>query len=364
MYYENKKKGSLGIALILLLLVLIIFILIRLGKIIEYQAIPKNEKTELTGTDTALNEFNLQDLVQNASYCVVGISKWNEKNSAVFVQNAEEKLGMGSGIILTSNGFILSNYTITGGEEETCFVTLKNGTIYPAIVKWVNTNLDISIIKIAAENLLYLTMGDSDQIAIGNRYYLLSNATGYDFSEKFNEIFISKAKTTLKILKDNEMSYAEDIIQINVNILYEDSGGAVLNEMGEVLGIASQKINAVIPINRIKGIVQRLKKEDEYQEAYLGIYGFDNSVLKYLMPEYPLKLGIYVEKIEETSPVYGEILEGDILTKIDEYELSTFQELSEYLYLKNPKDKVRLTVFRGMKELVLEVKLNERPRQL
>jgi len=364
MYYENRKKGSLGIALILLLLVFIIFILIRLGKIMEYQGIQKTEKTELTGTDTVLNEFNLQDLVQNASYSVVGVSKWNEKNSAVFVENAEEKLGIGSGIVLTPNGFILSNYTTTGGEEETCFVTFKNGTIYPATVKWVNTDLDISIIKIAAENLLYLAMGDSNQIAIGNRYYLLSNATGYDFSENFNEVLVSKAKTTLKILKENEISYAEDIIQINIDIGYEDSGGAVLNEMGEVLGIASQKINAVIPINRIKGIVQKLKEEEEYQEVYLGIYGFDTTVLKYLIPEYPFKIGIYVEKIEETSPVYGEVLVGDVLTKIDDEELTTFQELSEYLSLKYPRDKVKLTILRGTQEIVLEVKLNTRPRQL
>ena len=363
MYYEARKKSSVGIVFILILLIIIIFVLVRLGQKIENRFWENNEKVELTGTDTVLNEFNLQDLIENAGYSIVGVSKLNEKNSSVFVQNSEEKLGIGSGIVLTSNGLILSNYETTGGEEETCFVTFKNGTIYPAVVKWIDSNLDISIIKISADNLLYLPMADSNQIITGNRYYLLSNATGYHYNENLNEIFISKSKTTLKILEENKISYAEDVVQINSKIGYENNGGAVLNETGEVFGIASQKINAIIPINRIKNIIQKLKEEEEYKEAYLGIYGFDNSTIKYLVPDYDFKLGVYVEKIEENSPIYGEVIEGDILIKIDDYELSSFQELSEYLYSKNPKDKVKLIIIRGSKEILLEAILKEKPRQ-
>lgn len=364
MYYEARKKNSVGIVFILILLIIIIFILIRLGQKIEHRLLNVNENVELTGTNTVFNEFNLQDLIENAGYSVVGVSKLNEKNSSVFVQNSEEKLGIGSGIILTANGLILSNFATTGGKGETCFVTFKNGTIYPAVVKWADTSLDISIIKIAADNLLYLPMSDSNQIAIGDKYYLLSNATGYKFNESLNEIFISKSRATLKILEENNTLYAEDVIQIDLKIDYENNGGAVLNENGEIFGIASQRINAIIPINRIKNIIQKLREEEEYKEAYLGIYGFDNSVIKYLVPEYDFKLGIYVEKVEEDSPVYGEIVEGDILIKIDDYELSTFQDLSEYLYSKSPKEKVKLVIIRGTKEILLEVVLKERPRQL
>ena len=96
----------------------------------------------------------------------------------------------------------------------------------------------------------------------------------------------------------------------------------------------------------------------------MGIYGFDNNVLKYIVPDYNFKLGIYVEKIEENSPVFEKILEGDIITKIDDYELSSFQELSEYLYLKSPKDKVNLKVIRGSKEIDIEVILKEKPHSL
>lgn len=241
-------------------------------------------------------------------------------------------------------------------------MTLKNGNIYPAEVKWANANLDISIIKIAAENLLFLATGDSNTIAIGDRFYILSNSTGYEFNENLNEILVSKARTTLKIVGEDKTTYAEDVIKINLNILPENTGGALLSKNGEVLGIVSNKLNAVIPINRVKNILEKLKDVGEYKEAYLGVYGFDNNVLKYLVPDYTLGLGIYVEKIDNESPAYGQILSGDIITKIDDYELSTFQELSEYLYSKSPKEKVNLTIIRGSKEIIQEITLKEKPR--
>lgn len=366
MYYERRKNNSLVTLLILAFLVLITFILISLMQKIEKSFLSVNEKTELTGTDTILNEFNLQNLVENVSYSIVGVSKLNEKNTSIFVENSEEKLGIGSGIILTSDGFILSNYETTGSEGESCFVTVKSGTIYPATVKWADEDLDISIIKIAADNLLNLTMGDSNKIEIGEKFYLLGNATGYQNNENLNEISISKLKTTLKIYEEekNSACYVEDIIKINSNINFENNGGALLNENAEVLGIASQKRNIIIPINRIKNVLNNLIENENYKQAYLGIHGFDNEVLRYLQPDYPLKLGIYVDKVDNNSPASGQILVGDIITKIDDYELSSFQELIEYIYLKSPKEKVELTIMRGTKEMVLEIVLNEKPRPL
>lgn len=302
MYYENRKNNSFGMAIILIFLVAITIILISLMQKVESNFLSVNEEVKLAGTDTILNEFNIKDLAENSSYSVVGVSKLNEKNTSVFTLESEEKLGIGSGIILSSNGYILSNYETTGGEKENCFVTLKNGNIYPAEVKWDNPELDISIIKISADNLLFLQMGDSNNISIGDRYYILSNATGYDFNECLTDVLISKSRTTLKIYDEEDTKYAEDVIRTNLNIGFENNGGAVLNESGEVVGIASQKLNSIIPINRIKNVIERLKENENFKEAYLGIYGFDNNSIKYLVEDYPLKLGIYVDKVSKNSP--------------------------------------------------------------
>ena len=75
------------------------------------------EETLETGTDAILNDFSIEDLMKNAIYSVVGISKLNEATTSIFVQDSEEKLGMGSGIILTSNGYILTNQSISGDKR-------------------------------------------------------------------------------------------------------------------------------------------------------------------------------------------------------------------------------------------------------
>jgi len=354
MYYEQHKKNYLGTTLILILLLIIIVILINLITKVDAKTTKDLIISEEAGTDTVLNNFNVENLVTNTSYSVVGISKIMQNDTSIFVENSEEKLGIGSGIIITSDGFILTNYSLSGDIKSTCYATLKNGDVYPGEVIWVNKNLDISIIKIAAENLLSLSLGDSEKCSLGEMIYMVSNPSGYSFKEELNTGVIRSLKNTIKIIEDEDEIYVEDIMKIDNNILSSQTGSPVLNKNGEVIGISSSKINAIIPINRIKNIIERLKEDGEFKEAYLGVYGFDNDVLKYLNLDYTSAVGVYIEKILEDSPVFEKMEKGDILTKIDDYEISTMQELSEYLYLKNPKDKVLLKVIRGTKEMDIE----------
>ena len=158
------------------------------------------------------------------AFQLFGISKLNENNTSIFVENSTEKLGIGSGIILSSNGYILSNYSLTGGVKSTCYATLKNGNVYPAEVMWADENLDISIIKIPAENLLYLFLGDSNKISFGQEVYCLSNWTGYDFTRKIDIGVISKINTTLKLGEVDNLNYVEDVINLSTTINTENSG--------------------------------------------------------------------------------------------------------------------------------------------
>ena len=94
----------------------------------EVESESKNDETEETletGTDAILNDFSIEDLVKNAIYSVVGISKISEPNTSIFVEDAEEKLGLGSGVILTSNGYILTNQSITGDIRRNCLCDFK-----------------------------------------------------------------------------------------------------------------------------------------------------------------------------------------------------------------------------------------------
>jgi serine protease Do len=267
---------------------------------------------------------------------------------------------MGSGIILTSDGYILTNYSLSGEVKSTCYVTLRNGKSYTAQTLWVNRQLDIAIIKISANNLLALSLGDSDSVSIGEEIYMVSNPTGYDFKKEFETGVVSKLKNTLKIVSGEQTEYAEDVMQISIDIKSKNTGSPILNENGELLGIVSSKLNSVIPINRIKNILTRFGNEKNFEEATLGIYGFDNDVLKYLKSDYSFNIGVYIEKVEDDSPANGRIFQGDIITKIDDYELSSMQEFSEYLYTKNVGDSVKLHVIRGTKEFDVQCILSSK----
>ena len=220
--------------------------------------------------------------------------------------------------------------------------------------------MDISIIKIAANNLITLEMGDSDNINLGEEIYMISNPMGYNIDEKIDTGIISEKDKTFKIVSEDDTKYIEDIIKINIDIESNQTGSAILNEDGEIIGIASSKLNSVIPINRIKNIIETLEEDNEFEEAYLGIYGFDSNVIEYLDLGLENQSGVYIEKIDENSPAYNKVLSGDIITIIDEIEITRMQDLSSYIYTKSPNDTINLTIIRDSKQIEVEITLDSK----
>lgn len=336
MYYERKKNIHFGTILILLSFMIIILVLVNLINKIDSNYYMQAESEE-TGTETVLNEFNIENLMKNSIYSVVGISKLNETSTSIFVENSEEKLGIGSGIIVTSNGYILANQSIVGEKGSNCYVKLKNGETYVAEVVWVDKNVDIALIKIAAQNLITLFMGDSNHINLGQEIYMISNPTGFGVNQKIQTGIISETNKTFKLVNEEETQYVEDVIKINSKIESSQTGSPILNEDGELLGISSSKLNIVIPINRIKSLIQNLENNDDFKEAYIGIFGYDSSVIEYLNIGISNQKGIYIEKINEDSPAKEKILVGDIITNIDDLSLEKMQDLISYIYTKKPR---------------------------
>jgi len=125
MYYERRKNNPVGIMLISGFLVIIIIILVNLINKIDKNININDMEAELTGTNTVLAEFNIENLVENASFSIVGISKLNENNSSIFVKDSAEKLGIGSGVILTSDGYILTNYSISRRRKKYMLCNVK-----------------------------------------------------------------------------------------------------------------------------------------------------------------------------------------------------------------------------------------------
>ena len=366
MFYENKRENRQDRIIMFILLVVIIALLciliIKLDEK-EYEPVSKSEyTTQLLSTEIEQNvENNTERKIENTIKCVVGVSKLQQGNHFVFLNNSDEKLGMGSGIILTDNGYILTNYHVVGKKYSNCYVTLESGNVYNGTVVWEDSNIDLAIIKISASNLEYIVLGDSDNIKLADEVYAIGNPIGLEFQRTITKGIISGINRTIKIDEEN---YMEDLIQTDATINEGNSGGPLINVNGELIGINTVKINNAegigfaVPINLVKPILQKLLEEGKFEEAYLGIFGYDKEVIPYLNSNLEINSGVYVAAIPIDSPLNQyDIQVGDIILEIDNIEINKMNDLKKYIYSKKPKDIVNLRIKRQNSEFHLEVEL-------
>ena len=271
-------------------------------------------------------------------------------------------MSLGSGIIVTDDGYILTNEHVSGGKYSKCYVTLESGDEYSGTVIWSDSDIDLSIVKVDKRKLIPATLGDSDNIRIGNNVYAIGNPIGADFARTVTSGIISAVDRTIKIKEDGDLSYMEDLIQTDATINNGNSGGPLINENGEVIGINSVKIEEAegigfaIPINIVKPIIQKLVSTGDFKEASIGIYAYDKEVVRYLQ-DLKIETGIYVVSISKTGAAYGKgLLVGDIITHIDGMELNKVSDLRKYIYTKEIGDEAQLTVNRRGR--IIEIKIN------
>lgn len=296
----------------------------------------------------------IADMLEDTTRKVVGISKLKNTGSSIFSSSTENELGLGTGIIVSTDGYILSNEHVTGSKYSKCYVTLENGNTYDGTVMWSDSNIDLSITKINAKNLEEVTLGNSENVRIGETVYAIGNPIGYEFRRTVTSGIISAKNRTIKIEENKQSSYMTDLIQTDATINPGNSGGPLILPNGEVIGINTVKISSAegigfaIPIDIIKPIIESFKTTGTFEEAQIGIYAYDKEVIPYLNKSLNFEKGIYVAQITQNGPADNtELKEGDIITKIDGIELNTMNDLRKYIYTKKPKDEVILNITRG-----------------
>ena len=309
----------------------------------------------------------VSSILEDVTKGVVGISKLKNTGTTILETNGTKELGIGSGIIVSENGYIATNWHVAGDKYSTCYVTLENGETLKGTVQWSDSDLDLAIIKIQANGLKYLELGDSDEAKLGQEVLAIGNPIGIEFQRTVTSGIISGLNRTIKIKDENKESYMEDLIQTDASINSGNSGGPLINKEGKVLGINSVKITSAegigfaIPINILKPIIESYIQNGKFEEAYLGIFAYDTEVNKYLNSNLEFNNGIYVAQISTDGPAKKTGLKvGDIITKIDDYEINKMSELRNYIYKKSVGDEVTLTVKRNNKDYTIKVKLGKR----
>lgn len=290
-----------------------------------------------------------------------------EKGSSIFLQDGSTKLGLGTGIIVSENGYIVTNEHVSGSKYSNCYVTLEDGKEYLANVVWADTDLDLSIIKINANNLPYVIFGDSDSIRVGEKVYAIGNPIGFEFRRTVTGGIISAVDRTIKIEEQDKVSYMEDLIQTDATINPGNSGGPLIKPNGEVIGINSVKIESAeaigfaIPINIIKPIISSYTKNDNFEEANIGIFAYDKNVIPYLNSKLNIESGIYVvEVIKNGAAEKAGIKKGDIIQKIDGINLNKMSELRKYIYTKTPGEEITLLIQRNGISSPVKIRLGKK----
>lgn len=240
-----KRKNNLKRVLIVSIITTLIFsILVYLFD--TYKNIDINNtsyKTEIlqsTVTEETVekaeeNSKNVADILENTMESVVGISKLKDNGSSIFSSNNEASLGLGTGIIISEKGYILSNEHVTGSKYSTCYVTLENSKKYDGTVVWSDSDLDLSITKIDAQDLKYISLGDSSKIRVGETVFAIGNPIGFEFRRTVTSGIISSKNRSIKLEENKNMSYMSDLIQTDATINPGNSGGPLIYPNGKVI---------------------------------------------------------------------------------------------------------------------------------
>jgi serine protease Do len=271
---------------------------------------------------------------------------------------------LGSGIIISADGYILTNDHVIENVEE-LNVTLLNGEEYDAKIIGSDPSTEVALIKIDAVKLPVALLGNSDRLKIGQWVLAVGNPLG--LTSTVSAGIISALNRRIDIIRDNANSGVENFIQTDAAINRGNSGGALVNINGEVIGvntaIASETgfyvgYGFAIPINLVKRVVDDLKRTGRFQRGYLGIH-IENvipAMAKYFKLETPQ--GVHVSRVLPGTGAYTANLKvGDIILEVDGEAVNKTNELQAKISLYKTGDTVKLKVWRNQKNHIVEVVL-------
>lgn len=288
---------------------------------------------------------------------VVGIVGYTDKITTV-----ENSATQGSGIILTSDGYVVTNAHVIGNSKTTYLlqVVTSDGKSYNAGVVGYDSRTDIAVLKMDdAKDLKAATFGNSENIELGEDIIVVGNPGGLDYQNSITKGIVSAV--------DRKMSSTSLVkyIQTDAAINPGNSGGPIVNLYGQVVGIATAKIVSekyegmgfAIPSATAKDIIDTLMKKG-YVEGRVKIGITGSNISSDVASAYGIPMGIMVDEISKDGPCYGtELKTDDIITGVDDKEIQSFSDIYEILETHKPGDKIVIKYYRMSDQSTGEVEV-------
>lgn len=324
--------------------------------------------------------------VASVSPAVVGINvielrtyrRWNPWGDDPFFrqffgdQTYVEKIpSLGSGFIISPDGYILTNDHVAGNAKEIT-VTLTSGEKYNASVVGTDLVSDIALLKIEGKDLPYVRLGNSEDVVIGEWVIAFGNPFGlFDISDK-PTVTVGVVSAVNMNLRGQEGRVYRSMIQTDAAINSGNSGGPLVNSLGEVIGVnaviytpnqGSIGLGFAIPINRVKSIVAELKKTGKIEREFwtgLEIQGVDQRIARYFGLE--KAEGVIISDIRRGSPAEkGGLKVGDIILSINGERVADDQTMISIINDYKVGDQLVMHILREKHAMDLKLRLEKRP---
>lgn len=313
-------------------------------------------------------------VAQKVKPSIVGISVEYSVNS-IFNRGTTTAKAEGSGVIITSDGYILTNNHVVNSGSSSSSSYYEIGKANKVIVKLYNDNTeyeakiigtdeqtDLAVIKIDKTDLTAAELGNSDTVQVGEFCMAVGNALG--LGDTVTSGIVSAVNREVTDSDNNTYT----AIQTDAAINSGNSGGALVNSQGQVIGINTLKISGTgvegvgfaIPINSTKDIYEQLIQYNKVKRPYIGIGG--RNLDEETASANDLVVGVYVQTIEEFSAAEkAGIKIGDVITEIEGTKITTMDELNEIKNKKSIGDTIKLKVYRDGNYKDISLTLQEQP---
>lgn len=324
-----------------------------------------SSKSDGNKQDIVVNEGTKSEniyhaVTDKAMPSVVGITTTTIDTNNIFAI-PQQSQGVGTGFIVDSKGYILTNsHVVSDGKASDVNVLFNDGSTSKGKVLWNDPTIDLAIVKVDKTGLPVADLGNSDSVRTGDLAVAIGNPLGLEFQKSVTQGIISGLDRSIQ----TEQSNMTGLIQTDASINPGNSGGPLLNDKGEVIGINTAKASGAeglgfaIPINTAKPIVEQIIKDGKFEKVTLGIKGIDVKTFETTTgTDLAADEGVYIAEVVANTPAQKSgIQAGDVITKVGDTKITSMSDLNKALYKFSVGDKAKVEINRGGKNITIDVK--------
>lgn len=375
-----------------LVIILIGFLSGALGSFVTLQLYQKQGSTVTNNTTNTVtqtsykNENATTQAVNKVKDAVVSVITYSaNRQNSVFGNDetdtdtdSQQVASEGSGVIYKKNGkdaYLVTNTHVIKGASKVD-IRLADGTKVSGEIVGSDTFSDIAVVKISSEKVTTVAeFGDSSQLNVGETAIAIGSPLGSEYANTVTQGIISSLNRNVSLKSEDGQAISTKAIQTDTAINPGNSGGPLVNIQGQVIGITSSKIASnggtsveglgfAIPSNDVQNIIKQLESDGKVTRPALGIQMVNlsnvgaNDLRKLNIPS-NLTSGVVVRSVQSNMPANGHLQKYDVITKVDDKEITSSTDLQHALYNHAIGDTIKITYYRNGKEETTSIKLDK-----